>query len=150
MTPKSHVMFHEIFAHYMLLAPTRHKKSPGISRKILARSVGYGRLSRRQFAMRDQLLLWLERPLPGGGGIFIGKWYGMCCSQDSCFTGQSTFPILPIYHQCAAHAPHPHFQFSEEHFAHSALFWSKFELSRCKFCHFLFPRPLIFQGKSSL
>ena len=40
----------------------------------------------------------------------------------------------------------PPFTISENAF--SALFWPKFQLSRGKISEFLFPRPLIFEGKS--
>ena len=42
-----------------------------------------------------------------------------------------------------------HFQILPKKIPFSALFWSKFQLSRSKFSKFSFPRPLIFQGKSS-
>ena len=70
----------------------------------------------------------------------------MCRGHDPFLSGQSALPSLPIYHQCAP----PPFSIFREKNAFSALFWSKFQLLRCKFSKFSFPRPLIFQGKSVL
>ena len=53
---------------------------------------------------------------------------------------------LPINHQCIARAL-PFSIFIKNAF--SALFWPKYWLTSCKFSKFLFPIPLMFQGKFS-
>ena len=57
---------------------------------------------------------------------------------------------LPIYHQCTAHVPtppHPPFSIFRKKNAFSALFWQKFQLSRCKFAQILTPKTPQFSMK---
>ena len=84
-------------------------------------------------------------PNPGGALTQKGGM-GMCRGHDPFFFRPPGAPVptnLPSLRRSNA----PIFKFLKN-FPFSALFWSKFQLSRRKFSNFLFPRPLIFQGKS--
>ena len=71
----------------------------------------------------------------------------MCRGDDPLFLGQSALPSLPIHHQCAVYMPPLLIIRKILHFW--PCFWAKLQFSRCKFSKFLFPGPLIFQGKSA-
>ena len=54
------------------------------------------------------LLFWHFRyygSVKNPGALPLKGGTGMCRGHDHLFSGQSTLPSLPIYHQCAAHVP---------------------------------------------
>ena len=88
-------------------------------------------------------------PTRGGGGLLVCKNEKLNCFDIHCVVEASSFSLnhnMTLEINAPLICP-PHFQFFEKFCIFSlVLFQPKFQLSRHKF---LFPRPLIFQGKST-
>ena len=80
-----------------------------------------------------------------GGALTLESDTGCTAVMTPLYSGQSALPSLPIYPQCDVRVPP--FSIFRKRNSFSALFWPKFRLSKCKFSKFLFPRPLILEGK---
>ena len=80
-----------------------------------------------------------------GRALTLESNTGMCRGHDPLFSGQLTLLSQPIYHQCAAHVRPPFSIKLEKNLHFQALFSPKIS----NFPNFLFPGPLIFEGKST-